>query len=156
MDKTVIIRVLHEGETRESGLGSQVMNLLTGDDGEKYVGMVNGRIALTDKSHAVRYRMKADNVEAQIAEVKRLYGAIWVADECVGGGVAHAKSCPGRRGKDCGLGQQGWLSTAIGQGDAGGICETAGTGIRRGKDRRRYIWRKQSIMRHTAHRSYEP
>jgi hypothetical protein len=84
MDKTVIIRVLPDADSPESSIGTEVMRLLTGDDGKQYVGMVDGRIALTDTFHAIRYRMKADNVETQIAEVKRLYGVTWIAEECEG------------------------------------------------------------------------
>lgn len=81
MDKTVIIRVLPDPDSIESTLGGNIMRLLTGDSGEKYVAMVDGKIVLGDKEHAIRYRMIADDVEKQIAEVKRLYGAIWIAEE---------------------------------------------------------------------------
>ena len=77
-DKIVVIKVLSD-----SDIGSEVTRLLTGDD-SKYVGMVKGRIVLGDKAHAIRYRMKTDNVEKQIAEVKRLYGVTWVAEEWTG------------------------------------------------------------------------
>lgn len=84
MDKLVIIRVLPDADSLEGTLGGDVMRLLTGDDGSRYVAMVDGKIVLGDRAHAIRYRLITDGVEGQIAEVKMRYGVTWVAEECEG------------------------------------------------------------------------
>jgi len=84
MDKLVVIRVVQDDESAGCTLGGDVMQLLTGDDGSKYVGMQNGRIVLGDRAHAIKYRLVADRVEDQISDIKRLYGATWVAEEVTG------------------------------------------------------------------------
>lgn len=75
-DRRVVIRV-EELET----VGDQVVGVLIGESDQRYVCMKKGKIALGDREHAIRYWFKADKVEEQIAEVKRRYGATWIAED---------------------------------------------------------------------------